>query len=473
MTLCNSEHILPGHSYARRDRLEEARMRPNSLSGAETPEENEAQIIKGIREILVPAAGAASALGPFRVPHVKSHGCVGATFTVNDRLPVELAVGFFAKPRSYEALIRFSNASSKRQDDNEGDGRGMAIKVFVSNNPPVEQDFLLATEKVFFARSGKEFLEFSRALAKFDGRKDLVRTHPEMYKLIKASQEARRPPNPLAMEYFSQVPYLFGQGMAVKYSARASSEPPVLDLTGTLAEALKKHLTIRDATFDFNVQLQKYPEKMPIVDATVPWPEEGTYGSPYTPVATITIRKDTPVLDCEAMAFDPWHHLSDHRPLGIINRIRGDIYHQAAAKRLTPKTQNQLTALMTIKEPVAEKAKELRKIIQENALANGMKLEALGFVHSARFLVIGDKFAIITSFDFDFRDYINTFVDELGPLFDQVLKVMQDAPPTPIQEHRDEFVSYIERIRIQPLLFYAAYPELSVQNVLTMREKQK
>ncbi len=91
-------------------------------------------------------------------------------------------------------------------------------------------------------------------------------------------------------------------------------------------------------------------------------------------------------------------------------------------------------------------------------------------MHSARFLIIGDKFAIITSFDFDFRDYINTFVDELGDLFDQVLEVMQDAPPTPVREHRDEFVAYIERIRIQPVLFYAEYPELSVQNVLTMRE---
>jgi len=138
-----------------------------------------------------------------------------------------------------------------------------------------------------------------------------------------------------------------------------------------------------------------------------------------------------------------------------------------------PKTQGQLTALMTIKEPVPAMVKELRKTIQEHALANGVRLERLGFVHSARFLILGDKFAIITSYDFDFRDYINTFVDELGPLFDLVLRVIQDAPPTPIQKYREEFVAYIERISVQPVLFYAAYPELSVQNILTMREKQK
>jgi len=448
-------------------------MRPVPLLGAETPEENEAQTIKDVRDILVPAAGVTAALGPFRLPHVKSHGCVDATFTVNDGLG-DLAVGLFSKPGSYDARIRFSNSSSKRQDDSDGDARGMAIKVFVSNNPPVEQDFLLSTEKVFFARSGKDFLSFVLALTRFDGRKVLETTNPDMHNLIKASQEALRPPNPLAMEYFSQVPYQFGPGRAVKYSAMPSSEPPVLDLTPTLADALKKHLSMRDATFDFNVQLQTDPVKMPIEDATVPWPEDkANGGSPYRPVATITVKKDTPILNCEAMKFDPWHHLSDHRPLGIINRIRGEIYHQAAAKRVGPKTQGQLTALMTIKEPVPAMVKELRKTIQEHALANGVRLERLGFVHSARFLILGDKFAIITSYDFDFRDYINTFVDELGPLFDLVLRVIQDAPPTPIQKYREEFVAYIERISVQPVLFYAAYPELSVQNILTMREKQK
>ena len=69
-----------------------------------------------------------------------------------------------------------------------------------------------------------------------------------------------------------------------------------------------------------------------------------------------------------------------------------------------------------------------------------------------------------------FHDYINTFVDELGPLFDQVVVLMQDAPRTPVQEHRDEFFAYLERIRLQPDLFYSSYPNLSVQNILTMKE---
>ncbi len=150
-------------------------MRPLPGIGEETPEPNEEETIKDVTKIMRAAATFTSALGPLRVPHVKSHGCVDATFTVNDDLPAEYAVGIFRKDehgkgRSYSARIRFSNASSKQQDDSEGDGRGMAIKVFVPGNPPKEQDFLLATEKVFFARNGEDFLAFVKALTIFNGR---------------------------------------------------------------------------------------------------------------------------------------------------------------------------------------------------------------------------------------------------------------------------------------------------------------
>ncbi len=114
------------------------------------------------------------------------------------------------------------------------------------------------------------------------------------------------------MEYFSQVPYRFGPGRAVKYSAKPSSPPPVLDVTGTLADALAKHLSMQGATFDFQVQLQTDPVTMPIEDSTVEWPEDpASKGSPFTTVATIRIEKG-PVRNCESMAFDPWHHVEDH-----------------------------------------------------------------------------------------------------------------------------------------------------------------
>jgi hypothetical protein len=442
---------------------------PSLKIGEERAAADEAELTEKITAVVLQAAAFTSVLEPHRLPHVKSHGCLNATFSVPEDLDPSLKVGIFEKGGSYDAIVRFSNGSSRNQDDRVGDGRGMAIKVFVPGNPPVEQDFLLATEKFFFAKNAEEFLQFTLALTRIGGRKSLEKDLPNLHGILRKSETAIRPPDPLAMEYFSQVPYQFGEGRAVKYSAKPSSPMPVLGITTTLAEAMRKHLELAGtATFDFQVQFQTDPERMPIEDATVEWPEDpGTGGSPFVTVASISLSG--PVQDCEMEAFDPWHHLPPHRPLGVINRIRGQVYEKAAAIRRRPKTQNQLTALMTFKEPVVESMLKLKALMAENALANAVKLRELGFIHSARFLVVGDKFAIITSFDFDFDDYIKTFVDVLGDLFDAVLSVMQDAPPTPVREHREEFLAYIKRIRIPPALFYSAYPDLSVQNILNMK----
>ena len=61
-------------------------MRPIPGIGEETPEPNEKETIEAVTRIMRAAATFTSALGPLRVPHVKSHGCVDATFTVNDDL---------------------------------------------------------------------------------------------------------------------------------------------------------------------------------------------------------------------------------------------------------------------------------------------------------------------------------------------------------------------------------------------------
>ena len=53
--------------------------------------------------------------------------------------------------------------------------------------------------------------------------------------------------------------------------------------------------------------------------------------APFLKVATIRIPQqefDTPAqnLFCENLSFDPWHALPEHRPLGLINRLRRIIY---------------------------------------------------------------------------------------------------------------------------------------------------
>jgi hypothetical protein len=225
------------------------------------------------------------------------------------------------------------------------------------------------------------------------------------------------------------------------------------------------------------IQVQTDPRTMPVEDATVTWPEDGLRSSPWVKVATIEIPSQT-VAECESLSFNPWHTLMDHQPLGVINRIRRAIYDRAAAIRLKVKTQDLFTVMMTLKDPV-EGVKELAKILQQNGFVNAFALHRLGFVHSARFHILRDdfggtkvtRFLIATSFDFDFSDYVQIFIDELGEVFDQLLALMVNAPPTPVKQNREAFIQYIESIRLEPILFYAAYPDLSVQNILTMAER--
>ena len=95
--------------------------------------------------------------------------------------------------------------------------------------------------------------------------------------------------NPLEVQYYSNVPFLLGEGQAVQYSlapVRAGrSRIPVRPAENYLRDAMVRTLTEGDWEMDFMVQVQTDPHLMPIENATVHWPEQL---SPYVPVARLT-----------------------------------------------------------------------------------------------------------------------------------------------------------------------------------------
>ena len=62
-----------------------------------------------------------------RQQHAKHHGCVRATFEVEQNLPDELRIGLFKDVTSYPAWVRFSNAS--QHIDTIGNPHGFAVKL--------------------------------------------------------------------------------------------------------------------------------------------------------------------------------------------------------------------------------------------------------------------------------------------------------------------------------------------------------
>ncbi len=92
-------------------------------------------------------------------------------------------------------------------------------------------------------------------------------------------------------------------------------------------------------------------------------------------------------------------------------------------------------------------------------------LNAIGTVHFARFVFLNNNtaLAVITSYDGDLRKYALDFVDHIGKIFDLFLAHMEDAPPLPVETHREEFISYVIANNV-PCVgpFFSAYPTLTV-----------
>jgi hypothetical protein len=261
----------------------------------------------------------------------RATACVEAEFVVRGDLPGPHRVGLFAREGTYPAFIRFANASSA--SDEEKDVRGMSISVANVHGPNLtpgqtRQDFVLNSHPVMMAPDTREFLALLRA-NEAGGLKRVMyfATHLKAAGIARASRQHHT--CHLDIPYFSTTPYLFGPGRAVKYVVRPSSErrsrlpdPLAKDY---LRGALQSHLDVSDATFDVMIQFHVDEATTPIEDASVEWKEAEHR------VARIRIprqRIDAPGRDaaCEGMAFNPWHGLVDHRPLGGMNRARKAIY---------------------------------------------------------------------------------------------------------------------------------------------------
>jgi hypothetical protein len=271
----------------------------------------------------------------------RATACVDAEFTVLGGLPAEQSVGLFATPRTYTASIRFANAASA--SDREPDIRGMSIRVSGvegTNLTPgaMAQDFVLNSHPVMMVPGTREFLELLQA-NEAGGFRRLAYFLTHLGAARIAASARGNPTCHLDLTYWSTTPYLFGSGRAVKYivaPASAERSPAPRTRTDTyLLDAMRTRLAAGEAVFDFMIQFQTDARRMPIEDASVEWKRQD---SPYLPVARIRIPSqsvDDPAraVACERSAFDPWHCLAEHRPLGSMNRARREIYPALAAFR--------------------------------------------------------------------------------------------------------------------------------------------
>ena len=281
--------------------------------------------------------------------HPKMNGCIKAEFIIEKNLPEELKVGIFKEEKSFPAWIRFSNGDTKPLPDWKKDIRGFAIKIMnVQGEKIVEskinggnQDFILMNTKNFVAKDVKSFFRILKVVTVpykpgtfFPKLFAILRSIPI---LVRAGKAKIKSNHPFEIYYFSTVPFRFGdETKAVKYAVLPSDKNQ-LEYTDKKSEdflranmvaTLLKH----EIVYDFFIQFQTDPVKMPIEDPTVVW------DSPYIKMATIRIPTqvfDTPAQNDfgDNLSFNSWHTLPEHRPLGNFNRARKIIYGEMYAFR--------------------------------------------------------------------------------------------------------------------------------------------
>jgi hypothetical protein len=300
-----------------------------------------------------------------RSVHAKSHGLLTGSLRVLDDLAPVLAQGIAANPRTYPVVIRLSTTPGDILDDSVSTPRAMALKIIgveglrlSENEGGATQDFVLANGPAFTSATAKKFLGNLKLLAATTDRAEgakkaasaVLRGLETVFETFGhksptvTSLGGQRETHILGDTFYSQAPLLWGPYMAKVSVAPVSPELraltdtalPVNGKPNGIREAVVNFFHRNEAEWELRVQLCTDLEAMPIEDASVPWPENR---SPYLAVARICVPTQVAWSEARSatiddrLAFNPWHGLSAHRPIGSIMRARKMAYRQSAEAR--------------------------------------------------------------------------------------------------------------------------------------------
>lgn len=282
--------------------------------------------------------------------NTKTHGVVRASFTVRDDLPPQYRHGLFAAPKTYPAWVRFSGPGPDWPRDIDDVGFvSCSIKVMGVDGPKLlddeqhTQDFLSICTPTFVTPDTRanarlqDWILKGTPLFYFIDPRDPHLLDGFMQSLWNKTQS-----NPLGERYWSCVPYLLGEGQAMMYSVYPRSPVyrhiprlPLRPPDNYLRDNMVRTLDAGDVEFDFAIQLQTDPHRMPIENAAVRWPERL---SAFVPAARLHIPRQhfaspAQLAFASVLSYNPWHCLAEHRPLGNQGRARRRLYRELSRLR--------------------------------------------------------------------------------------------------------------------------------------------
>ena len=302
-----------------------------------------------------------------RDAHAKTLAVLRGELIVYPDLAPELAQGLFAQPRSYPVITRLSTTSGVIRSDQIRGVHGLAIKVLLdapgerilADDDATTQDLLLVTHREFPFADVRAYLRRGMPLAWLLARLSdaglsavgalLTRAKSGLARVGVALPNAVEifiEPNThiLGQTFYSSAPIRWGDHVA-KFEIVPLSES-VTTLAGTPLPADAGYDAYRSQVFDFfatnnaefelRAQLCTDLARMPIEDATVPWPEEL---SPHIGVAKLRYGQQNPDspdrrrFGDDVLSYNSWRGLAAHRPLGPINRLKLKVYEASSTFR--------------------------------------------------------------------------------------------------------------------------------------------
>ncbi|MGW2599941.1 catalase family protein [Streptomyces klenkii] len=308
-----------------------------------------------------------------RFAHAKAYGLVRGVFEILDGIPPEYAQGVYARPGTHDCLVRYSNGLSHLGSDGSlGNVVGMATKVFgieaetaLEDEPRTRtMDFNMINAPVFFCNTAahyrflaKIFIDLPKYRA--GGKKgnhqlfhDWVTGYgtlpqedwawDELGALLRVGMQARWQ-NLLLSTFWSMGAVRHGDYVAklrIRPTDVSAAAAEIRDLDPSdgaevFRPALVGELARRGCEFDFQVQLCRSLEEMPIDDLTVEWPE---HLSPFVTVARLRfpqqdIGGDDNLAAADGVSITPWRCAAEHAPVGSIQRLRKEVYRRSSIER--------------------------------------------------------------------------------------------------------------------------------------------
>jgi hypothetical protein len=282
-----------------------------------------------------------------RAGNTKTYGVVRATCEIFGDIPAKVKYGIFAEAHTYPAWIRFGGPGPLSPPDVEDSGiLSMSIKLMgvpgekLLDDERFTQDLTMISSPTFTTPNVIENIKLQQHIGA--GTPIFYFLKPGASHLLDLTMQglyARMNSSPLETRYWSCVPYLCGEGQAMKYSVRPRSVHKTKIPWNVPDDWLRHTMTCRlkatDVELDLLIQLQTDPLRMPVENAGIEWPERL---SPFIPVGKITIPAQVftspeQTKFARKLSYNPWHALPEHRPLGNQNRARLLIYRQLSALR--------------------------------------------------------------------------------------------------------------------------------------------